>query len=105
LLKSISEDEFKKQLQIREKKQNKHIAIRQVLDTFITVGIENILNINDAKYNTSEKTAMNTVKQSITQLQEIRKYTNECLANVSKKFSCKVPIVELDWAKVVTNRF
>ena len=101
LLKVISEDEFKKQLQIREKKQTKHTAIRQILDTFITVGIENILAINDAKYTSST----DTVFQNIVQLQEIRKYTNECLANVSKKFSCKVPVIEMDWSKVLTNRF
>lgn len=105
LMKYISEEEFKKQLQVREKKQTKHTAIRQILDTFMTVGTENMLGINDAKYNTSEKNSLETIRQCVEQMQEIRKYTNECLSDLSKKFSCKVPIVELDWSKVITNKF
>jgi hypothetical protein len=96
LLNHISEEEFKKQLQIREKKIVKNTAIRQVFDMFIAVAIENLNVINDAKINNGD------VKDNISQLQKIREYTNICLTNIGKKYSCTVPQILENWARVVT---
>jgi hypothetical protein len=96
LLSRIDEEEFKKQLQIREKKIVKNTAIRQVLDMFITVAIENINAINEAVLKKGD------VKTYITQIQKIREYTNTCLVNVGKKYSCTVPQILENWTRVIT---
>jgi hypothetical protein len=96
LMNELDDEEFKKQLQIREKKIIKNTAIRQVLDMFIAVAIENIIVINDAKLTKSD------IMINIKQLQEIREYTNSCLVNVGKKYTCTVPQILEGWNKVVT---
>jgi hypothetical protein len=94
---SISEEEFKRQLQIREKKIIKNTAIRQVLDTFVSVASENINAINEAGINRLP------VEVNIEQMNKIREYTNTCLSMVGKKYDCTVPFIQTDWKKVITK--
>lgn len=97
LLHRITEDEFKRQLQIREKKITKNTAIRQVLDTFNTVATENILAIYDGI------NVRRDINVNIFQMEKIREYANTCLINVGKKFKCTVPQIQDDWKRVVTR--
>lgn len=93
---AINEEDFKKQLQIREKKIVKNTAIRQVLDTFIAVATENINAINEASL---VKTSAITY---IEQINKIRDYTNSCMSVIGKKYSCTTPHIAEDWKKVIT---
>ena len=97
LLNSISEEEFKKQLQIREKKIFKNTSIRQVLDTFNTVATENVIAIYEAALGKKE------ISTYLTQMEKIREYTNTCLLDVGRKFNCNVPQIQPDWKKVITK--
>lgn len=93
---TITEEEFKKQLQIREKKIIKNTSIRQVLDTFVAVATENIIAINEAGIKRMP------VDTHINELNKIKDYTNECLSKVGKKYGCTVPFIQTDWKKVIT---
>ena len=97
LLNRIDEEEFKKQLQIREKKIAKNTAIRQVLDMYIAIAVENINAINDIAIKRGD------ISGNITQLEKIREYTNTCLANVGKKYTCTVPHILDNWTRVITK--
>jgi hypothetical protein len=97
LMNYITEEEFKRQLQIREKKIQKNTAIRQVLDTFNTVATENVIAIFE--YSATKRNISNVLEQ----IEKVREYTNTCLLNVGKKFNCTVPQIQPDWKRVITK--
>lgn len=103
LRKEIDEVEFKRQLQIREKKEARNRVIRQILDTFVVVGVEIINSICDLKdiYDVKHlHLATTEIAKYLIRLDEIRIYTNECLKDSAKKFNCKALHILDDWSKV-----
>lgn len=94
LLKQISEDEFKRQLQIREKKHSKNMAVRQVLDTYVAVAIENMNSIIAA----TDQKLMTGYLETIC---KIKDYTNECMKPIAKLYSCRTPMIFGEWESVI----
>ena len=103
LLGKIDENEFKRQLQIREKKESKNRAVRQILDTFVVVGVELINAICDLRNLVAPQNVnltATTLAKYLIDLDQIKNYTNTCLKESSKKFNCKALQINDEWTKV-----
>lgn len=90
MLKEIDEDVFKKTLQKREKKMNKNMEIRQVLQMFIDTGTDVFRDLTTMQTHEKLETCMET-------LQNLRVYVNSSLEKIGKRYSCVVPFIEKDW--------
>lgn len=103
LRKTIDENEFKKQLQIREKKHNKCIAFRQIIDMFAAVIAERVRNIyvNIKKKNIDIN--LFEIEQDLQQINQLRDFTNTEFAKVGKLYSCTYPSIKEDWREVVSK--
>ena len=80
----ITEEQFKRTLQKREKDVEKKREILQVLNTCIVVGsdiLRRLLSHNDSETATKE-------------IQELVTFTNESMVKISKLFNCVVPVIE-----------
>lgn len=91
----ITEAQFKKTLQMRDKTVEKNREILQVLNTCVVVGAEIMRRILEKQEN--EKIAEK-------EFAELRAFTNESVAKISKMYKCKVPcFVENDKIWYVTH--
>ena len=80
LLGSIDQKTWKKILYQREKKREKELAIRQALEMYINVS-------GDVLWKLTEVFEENDEMGALDQLNQLRKYTNECLSNIHKRFN------------------
>lgn len=90
MLKEISEYDWKFNLQKREKKNNKHIEINQILQMFVDTS-------SDIFRSLIESSALDQIEHYISTLNNLKNYYNESLSKISKRYSCVVPIVDRDW--------
>lgn len=74
----ITEKDFKKKIQIKEKKNEKYIQIDNVLEMYV-------MCMRDILY--SQKPLLNDY---FTEIENLRQYTNECFVNIGKTFNSKV---------------
>lgn len=89
LLKELSTDAFKRLIQQREKRREKELALRQVLEMFVQGSSDIIRRLShDHKFSGSE---------SAHQLEQLREYTNECLKTISTRFTSKKYHVSDRW--------
>lgn len=93
LLKEITKDAMKVELAKRETKRNKHIAIRAVLEMFVTTST---IFLNDL-CNQTPKYTNDTIKEKITEFENLRTYVNDSLMTVSKMKNCSVPQIDDQW--------
>jgi hypothetical protein len=80
----ITEEQFKRTLQTREKTVEKKREILQVLNTCVVVGsdiLRRLLHENDTTKTTHE-------------IAELRVFTNESMEKISKMYNCMVPVFE-----------
>jgi hypothetical protein len=80
----ITEEQFKRTLQMREKTVDKNRDILQVLNTCVVVGsdiMRRLLHENDTTKTTHE-------------ISELRVFTNESVTKISKMYNCVVPVFE-----------
>lgn len=78
----ISEEKFKKLIQSREKEELKRQEINNILGMFIRAFTDLFYRLVD------------TIDLSIiNEMEELRKYTNECLEKASKTYNCKKYII------------
>lgn len=92
LMKEIDKDHMKQELAKREFKRNKHLAIRAVLEMFVTTSTMMLNNI----MNTPPRSAED-FQPTITEYNNLRIYVNESLLNVSRMKSCSVPLFGDNW--------
>jgi hypothetical protein len=111
LMKEIDRDAMKVELAKREVKRNKHLAIRAILEMFVTTStmiLTNIVNnppensidaIEYAQMLPAEKQAAvdQVFKPTITELRNLRTYVNESLLHVSRMKACSVPQIAENW--------
>ena len=111
LMKEIDRDAMKVELAKREVKRNKHLAIRAVLEMFVTTStmiLTNIINnppensINTVEYAgmppaERHAAAERVFRPTITELQNLRTYVNESLLHVSRMKACSVPQIAENW--------
>ncbi len=80
LMKEISEDDWKKELQRIEKKNEKNIAFRHVFDMLVAVSIDMFNRVlianNDADIN-----------QILSEMDNLKKYFNDTIEKITKRFS------------------
>jgi hypothetical protein len=92
LMKEIDKDAMKSELAKRELKRNKHLAIRAVLEMFVTTSTMMLNNVvNDPP------TADEGRQLFLLEYTNLRKYVNESLMLVSKMKSCSVPQIGEKW--------
>lgn len=90
MLKEISEDSWKSTLQKREKKNSKNLEISQILQMFIDTSSDIFRNVVQAP-------AMDQIEVDVQTLESLRKYSNESLDKISKRYACVVPHIFEDW--------
>jgi len=83
----IPEAVFIKKLQYQEKARIKKVNISQIMQTFLTVATEIFISLNNC--NTSEE-----IMAKMSEMEQIRKYSNEQLHAFSAKYDCPVPILD-----------
>ena len=100
LLKEVSKEAMKTELAKREKKREKHMAIRAVLEMFSNTSIM-MLNaiVSRPPIIEDEFTATTMVEY-----ENLRRYVNESLMNVSRMKSCSVPQIGIDWQWLPFNK-
>jgi ribosomal protein S27AE len=83
LNKEVTEEQFKKTLQKREKDIEKKREILQVLNTCVVVGSEILRRLLDENAH---------VMETSHEISELREFTNESMEKISKLYNCVVPI-------------
>ena len=76
----------------RELKRNKHLAIRAVLEMFVTTSTMMLNNLVDDPPSTEERR-----KLLLLEYTNLRKYVNDSLMSVAKMKSCSVPQIGEKW--------
>jgi hypothetical protein len=100
LLKEVSKEAMKTELAKREKKREKHMAIRAVLEMFAntsTMMLNAIVSAPPIVEDTFTATTM-------VEYENLRRYVNESLMNVSRMKSCSVPQIGMDWQWLPFNK-
>ena len=100
LLKEVSKEAMKTELAKREKKREKHMAIRAVLEMFSntsTMMLNAIVSAPPIVEDTFTATTM-------VEYENLRRYVNESLMNVSRMKSCSVPQIGIDWQWLPFNK-
>lgn len=87
----ITEDQFKRTLQKREKDVEKKREILQVLNTHVVAGSDIFRKL----------LRENNEQKAIDEMEELTKFTNESMEKISKLFVCVVPVIE---SQFVTKR-
>ena len=95
LVKEINKEQLKQELAKREVKRNKHLAIRAVLEMFVTTSTMMLNNIVN-----ETPTSVEDLEKILTEYNNLRKYVNESLMGVSRMKSCSVPQVGENWRYV-----
>jgi isocitrate/isopropylmalate dehydrogenase len=80
LLGAMDKTTWKRVLYQREKKREKDVAIRQALEVFINVAAEALWKLTDSL---EEDDEINAIRE----LDVLRRYTNECLMGIQKRFN------------------
>jgi hypothetical protein len=96
LIKELSEDEWKKELQRMEKKNEKHVAFRHVFDMLSAVSVDMFNKILRAN-NEME------VRETLLELEGLRRYFNDSVCKIYKRFDSKSPKMMNDEWVFTTN--
>lgn len=91
LMNELSEEDFKLQLQQREKRNLKRRSIYMILEMFVQVSSDIFRNYLHMTQNTENST------QFIHEITELRNYVNQQLRKVSHQYSCRVPNISNQW--------
>lgn len=99
ILNKVTKDDFKKKLQMIEKKNNKNKKINNVWNVLRLVLIEYIGKMHEARQlpNKEFKTIINDI---LNESKKIRKYCNESHRNTGKMFKMVYPGINREWIQV-----
>ena len=86
ILNSISEDDFKRTLQQREKRNNKKRDIYLILQTYQHVVLDIFTELNEAR-------SVENVLECYEKMKNIRDYTNTNLGHIKKRYNNVVPSI------------
>jgi hypothetical protein len=93
----FDEDEFKRQLQVREHQTERKNAIAAVLNTYVVVASEIFRKL----VGTAPGNDIDLVffKECLAELEEIRTFTNQAMERTSKLYKrCAVPLIGVDYS-------
>ncbi len=99
LMKDITKDQMKTELAKREHKRYKHLAIRAILEMFVTTSTMMLNNIV-----TNPPTTAETFQLVLTEYENLRVYVNESLMRVSRMKACSVPQISQKWGWLPFNK-
>jgi hypothetical protein len=88
LMKEISEEDWRQELKIQQKKHEKNHAVHQVLEMIVLTASDILRNI---------LVPSNDINQSLQELRNLRTYVNSCLKKVAKRFNNTAPNIDDDW--------
>lgn len=100
LMKEVSKEAMKVELAKREKKREKHLAIRAVLEMFVNTSTMMLNVIVSAPPIVEDEFTATTMVE----YENLRRYVNESLMNVSRMKACSVPQIAPDWAWLPFNK-
>lgn len=98
ILNKLTKDEFKKKLQMLEKKNNKFKKMNDVWNLLRLVLIEYIGKIAEQEYEKDE--GIRIINEIIKESEKIRKYCNNSLYGVGKVFNMVYPGVNTEWIQI-----
>jgi hypothetical protein len=87
-MKEISEEDWRQELKIQQKKHEKNHAVHQVLEMIVLTASDILRNI---------LVPSNDINQSLQELRNLRTYVNSCLKKVAKRFNNTAPNIDDDW--------
>ena len=90
LINKIDEVKFKAILQKNEKARNKKIEIRMILDMFLGT-------IADIFRNMIQCTNLGEILEKFDELNNLRKYCNDSMKPISKRYTCVAPFINDKW--------
>ena len=100
LMKEVSKDAMKAELAKREKKREKHLAIRAVLEMFVNTSTMMLNNIVSHPPKIEDEFTATTMVE----YENLRKYVNDSLMNVSRMKACSVPQFGDNWDWLPFNK-
>jgi hypothetical protein len=95
LMNEMTEEEWRKMLEQRESKCEKKKEIGQILTMFTQVGSEHFQALERERNDAAFLTLWNETVSP--QLEDLRKYTNKCLADLGKRMICAIPQIDSEW--------
>ena len=98
ILNKITKDEFKKKLQMLEKKQNKSKKINDIWNLLRVVLVEYIGKITEREYTVDEGCL--TIRTIINDSEKIRKYCIKSFCKIGKMFAMSYPGINLEWIQI-----
>ena len=98
ILNKLTKDEFKKKLQMLEKKNNKSKKMNDIWNLLRLVLIEYIGKITEQEYEKEE--GIRIINEIIKESEKIRKYCNNSLYCVGKVFNMVYPGVNTEWIQI-----
>ena len=96
LLGEITEDQFKKTLQMNEKARNKKNEIRMIIEMFVATTNDILL----ALFQTNRKV---DIMNKITEMNNLKDYFNDSMKPISKRYTCVVPNITDNWFSTTTK--
>jgi hypothetical protein len=99
LMKSINKEELKYELAKREIKRNKHLAIRGVLEMFVTTSTTLLNNMLETPPKADED-----IQMLMLEFRNLRQYVNDALLTVSRMKNCSVPQLSESWRWLPFNK-
>jgi len=96
LLGEITEENWKQTLAKREKTRQRSKEIRDILDGFNGAAIDIFRRI-DMHVTYTALNLQKIIQEIILELNALRDFTNEALANVSRSFNCSIPLITDKW--------
>lgn len=98
ILNNLTRDEFKRKLQMIEKKKNKSKKINDIWNLIRLVLIEYIGKITERNYDQND--GKKIINDIINESEKIRKYSNKQFAKIGKIFKMVYPGINHDWIQI-----
>lgn len=94
LMNELSEDDFKLQLQQREKRQQKRQSIFMILEMITQVSTDIFRNYIEGPF------SIDNANKLMNEMNQLKDYCNQQLRKVSNQFNCRAPNISNQWNMV-----
>ena len=98
ILGKIHKDDFKKKIQMMNKKQNKEKKLNDIWNLLKFVLIEYIGKVTERRYEMEE--GQEIIKNIVTEATKIQKFCNDSFKKVGKMYTMTYPGINIDWIHI-----
>lgn len=98
ILGKINKDDFKKKIQMMNKKQNKEKKLNDIWNLLKFVLIEYIGKVTERRYEMEE--GQEIIKNIVTEATKIQKFCNDSFKKVGKMYTMIYPGINIDWIHI-----